>query len=78
MPNSQCPRCGAFQAMVLQVALPAAFFLLMCLPKYYIPVIPHSAQLTGLAPDIESRWWSGPDPYSGDWRPMFVPIFVMV
>jgi hypothetical protein len=48
-----------------QVLLPAAFFLVMWLPKHYIPPVSHGQQLTSLAPDLESRWWSGPNPYSG-------------
>lgn len=52
--------------LILQVCLPAAFFLLMWIPRYYIKPIPHAEFMPPSSIDIESRWWSGPAPYSGE------------
>lgn len=57
---------GGWGAFVLQLLVPAAFFALMCIPKYYIKPIEHKEVLEPRVWDLDSRWWSGPDPYSGE------------
>ena len=56
---------GGWGAWLLQVSIPALFFLLMCIPKYYIKPMRHAEVVSSLSPGLESRWWSGPEPYSG-------------
>eukprot|EP00798_Chlamydomonas_sp_ICE-L_P031756 gene31756-6954_t len=56
---------GGWAVLVFQILTPVAFFALMCIPTYYIKPISHEPIWEAATRDLESRWWSGPDPYSG-------------
>lgn len=56
---------GGWGALLIQVLLPAAFFSLMCIPKHFIQPVQHPEHKESTAFDIDSRWWSGPNPYDG-------------
>ena len=48
-----------------QICLPAAFFLLMWIPRYYIKPMSHGQVVVSASVDLESRMWAGAIPYSG-------------
>jgi hypothetical protein len=56
---------GGLPALLLQIALPALFFTLMCVPKYYIEPYDHPVYLQQSESDIDTRWWAGASPYEG-------------
>jgi hypothetical protein len=56
---------GGLPALLLQVSLPALFFALMCIPKYYIQPYEHPVFLQQSESDIDTRWWAGASPYEG-------------
>jgi hypothetical protein len=56
---------GGLPALLLQIALPAVFFTLMCIPKYYIEPYDHPVYLQQSESDIDTRWWAGASPYEG-------------
>ncbi|GAX84392.1 hypothetical protein CEUSTIGMA_g11814.t1 [Chlamydomonas eustigma] len=56
---------GGWSALLLQVLLPGIFFLLMWIPRHYIKPSPRPQILPTSSIDLESRWWSGSNPYSG-------------
>jgi hypothetical protein len=57
---------GGWPALLLQVALPALFFSLMCIPKYYIQPYEHPLFLQASEYDVDTRWWAGASPYEGE------------
>lgn len=56
---------GGLPALLLQISLPALFFALMCIPKYYIQPYDHPVYLQQSESDIDTRWWAGASPYEG-------------
>lgn len=56
---------GGWAALALQILLPALFFTLMCIPKYYIQPYEHPVYLQQNENDIDTRWWAGASPYEG-------------
>lgn len=48
-----------------QVLLPALFFAVMWVPRYYIKPIHHPAFLPTSSYDLDSKFWAGPSPYEG-------------
>ncbi|KAF5833388.1 hypothetical protein DUNSADRAFT_10320 [Dunaliella salina] len=58
-------KLGGWGAFAFQLCVPAFFFLVMWLPKYYIPPVPHLQQLSSRSLELDTAWWSGPQPYSG-------------
>lgn len=56
---------GGLPALLLQISLPALFFCLMCIPKYYIQPYDHPVYLQQTESDIDTRWWAGASPYEG-------------
>jgi hypothetical protein len=51
--------------VLLQIMLPAAFLGLMCVYKHYLPPVYHP-QLQQDAFDIDTKWWAGAVPYTGE------------
>ena len=49
----------------LQICVPAAFFALMWIPRAYIQPVNHGQYVPSSSIDIESKAWSGLNPYSG-------------
>lgn len=56
---------GGLPALLLQISLPALFFALMCIPKYYIQPYDHPVYLQQSESDMDTRWWAGASPYEG-------------
>jgi hypothetical protein len=56
---------SAWIGLLLHVALPAAFLGLMCVYKHYLPPI-HHPQLQQDGFDIDTKWWAGAVPYTGE------------
>ena len=50
---------GGWAALLLEVFVPGLFFLLMCIPKYYIPLTPTPRQITP-AYSLDSVSWARP------------------
>ena len=48
---------GGPAALLLEVLIPALFFLLMCIPKYYVPLLPSPRQLSP-AYSLDSQSWA--------------------
>lgn len=48
---------GGPAALLLEVLIPALFFLLMCIPKYYVPLLPNP-QLLSPAYSLDSQSWA--------------------
>lgn len=47
---------GGPAALLLEVLIPALFFVLMCIPKYYVPLLPSPRQLSP-AYSLDSQTW---------------------
>jgi hypothetical protein len=56
---------NAWAGLLLQVLLPAACLCLMCVYKHYLPPVYHP-QLQQDAYDIDTKWWAGAVPYTGE------------
>lgn len=54
---------GGWTALLLEVFVPGLFFLLMCIPKYYVPLSPSPRQLS-TAYSLDSNSWAQ-RPYHG-------------
>lgn len=54
---------GGWTALLLEVFVPGLFFLLMCIPKYYVPLSPSPRQLS-TAYSLDSTSWAQ-QPYHG-------------
>ena len=48
---------GGPAALILEVLIPALFFILMCIPKYYVPLLP-SPQQVSPAYSLDSQGWA--------------------
>lgn len=58
---------GAWASLALQLLAPALFFLILCIPKYWIQPVPHRQQLQARAIDLvgltttiaamRALWW---------------------
>lgn len=57
---------GGWPALAMQIVLPALFFTIMCIPKYYIQPYQHPMFLQQTEYDIDTRWWAGASPYEGE------------
>lgn len=51
---------GGWGALLLEMFIPGLFFLLMCIPKYYIPLSPSPRQLPPAAYSLDSNSWARP------------------
>ena len=51
---------GGWAALLIEMFIPGLFFLLMCIPKYYIPLSPSPRQLPGPAYSLDSNTWARP------------------
>lgn len=60
-----CGAAGGWGGALVQVLLPALFFLLMWVPKHYIKPIHHPVFLESQSYDLDTKWWAGPSPYEG-------------
>ena len=60
-----CAHCHLTLTIPPQICLPAAFFLLMWIPRYYIKPMSHGQVVVSASVDLESRMWAGAIPYSG-------------
>ena len=54
---------GGWTALLREVFVPVLFFLLMCIPKYYLP-LSHSPRQLSTAYSLDSTGWAQP-PYDG-------------
>jgi hypothetical protein len=59
---------GGWAALLIQILTPAAFFLLMCVPRYYLKPL-HYPLYQSATTDIDDKIWSGRRPYQGDALP---------
>lgn len=50
---------GGWAALLIEMFIPGLFFLLMCIPKYYIPLSPSPRQLSA-AYSLDSNSWARP------------------
>ena len=50
---------GGWAALLLEVFVPGLFFLLMCIPKYYVPLSPSPRQLSAVY-SLDSNSWARP------------------
>ena len=51
---------GGWAALLIEMFIPGLFFLLMCIPKYYIPLSPSPRQLPGPPYSLDSNTWARP------------------
>ena len=58
-------QCLCLPVFLAQIFLPPVFFLLMWIPRNYIHPVHHGQIIAPTSIDLESRAWSGPNPYSG-------------
>ena len=48
---------GGWTALLMEMLVPGLFFLLMCIPKYYVPLSPSPRQLSA-AYSLDSNSWA--------------------
>ncbi len=53
---------SGYAGALASTLLPAAFFLLMWLPRYYIQPYTHPQLLNAQDYDIDTKWWAGASP----------------